>query len=409
MKNISIIIPIKNGEKKIKSVFAGLESLKLPRGLRLAEVIFVDDGSRDGTFSTLVRVSQNSKLPMAIFTYKKALGLKLATKFGIANSKSKINIIAKPDLSDLPSKLNRLTRKLQKERASIIPTLSVVMHTNNSEKYLKSALSSLLAQTFKKFEIIIVDDASTDTSWQIIQKFAKKSDKIHALQNEKSIGEAKSINRAIKRAQGEYIARMDASDIASKTRFEKQIQYLTTHPKTVAIGAQCRIISTGGRIIGRKTFPIHFDDLYKHIFKFSPLQEPTLMIARRRLPRDFDFYTEGVAPSIDLEFIFKLLKYGKVENTADFLQLSRVNSDKTFTKIRNLYFQMFASRAKGVIYHGYKPDFDGLSITLLQIIAIFVLPIYLLANLIIFRYSRISKSKKIAKSYPIALDTLLPL
>lgn len=103
--------------------------------------------------------------------------------------------------------------------------ISVVMSVYNGEKYLREAIESILNQTFRDFEFIIIDDGSTDRSLEIIKEFEQKDNRIKII-SRKNKGLIYSLNEGIKLARGEYIARMDADDISKINRLEKQIKYM---------------------------------------------------------------------------------------------------------------------------------------------------------------------------------------
>ena len=103
--------------------------------------------------------------------------------------------------------------------------ISVVMSNyNTDEEYLRAAIESVLNQTYENFEFIIVDDCSTNNSVDVIESYSDK--RIKLIKNKGNMGLTKSLNIAIKAAKGEFIARMDADDIALPQRFEKQIEFL---------------------------------------------------------------------------------------------------------------------------------------------------------------------------------------
>ena len=121
------------------------------------------------------------------------------------------------------------------------------MSVYNGEKYLKQAIDSILTQDFKDFEFIIVNDASTDKTAQILDKYDNA--RIKVLVNKKNLGLAKSLNIAIKQAKGEYIARMDDDDISLPSRFSKQLEYLQKYSDVGVLGTQIDVINDKGRII----------------------------------------------------------------------------------------------------------------------------------------------------------------
>jgi glycosyltransferase involved in cell wall biosynthesis len=105
------------------------------------------------------------------------------------------------------------------------PKISVIMSVYNAETYLEKSINSILNQNFKNFEFIIINDGSTDNSLDIIKKYAEKDKRIIVI-NQENCGLTKSLNIGIKKAKGEYIARMDADDISISNRFEIQLKYL---------------------------------------------------------------------------------------------------------------------------------------------------------------------------------------
>jgi len=116
----------------------------------------------------------------------------------------------------------------------ISPKISVLMPVYNSELYIRDAVDSILNQTFSDFEFIIIDDASTDKSVEIIQSYSDP--RIQLIVKPKNSGYTDSLNYALTIAKGEYIARMDSDDISLPTRFEKQIEVLQKNNEVVVCG-----------------------------------------------------------------------------------------------------------------------------------------------------------------------------
>ena len=107
--------------------------------------------------------------------------------------------------------------------------VSVVMSVYNDEQYLKESLDSIFAQTIQYFELIIVDDCSTDRTVEIIENY--HDDRIRLIRNTENRGLTRNLNTALEYVQGTYIARMDGDDKSRPERFEKQIAYLEQHPE----------------------------------------------------------------------------------------------------------------------------------------------------------------------------------
>ena len=127
--------------------------------------------------------------------------------------------------------------------------ISVVMSVYNSETYLHSAIKSILNQSYKDIEFIIIDDGSTDNSLKIIQEYAGNDDRIRIIKNDINIGLTKSLNKGLDIAVGEYIARQDADDISDEFRLDIQLHYLIKY-KLDLVGCVAELIDDNDNKIG---------------------------------------------------------------------------------------------------------------------------------------------------------------
>ena len=125
------------------------------------------------------------------------------------------------------------------------PKITVLMSVYNGAKFLAEAIDSILTQTFTDFEFIIIDDASSDTSLQVINSY--KDARIIVIQNTKNLGLTKSLNIGIAKAKGKYIARMDADDISMPKRLEKQFGFLEEHLEFAFCGTRAKTINDVGK------------------------------------------------------------------------------------------------------------------------------------------------------------------
>ena len=118
-----------------------------------------------------------------------------------------------------------------------MPEITVVMPTYNSEKYIKEAIDSICAQSFKDWNMLVINEhGSDDNTRSIVEAYEKRDTRIQLVQNETKLGLADSLNRGIRLATGKYIARMDADDLAHPDRFQKQWEYLESHPDVIVLG-----------------------------------------------------------------------------------------------------------------------------------------------------------------------------
>jgi len=276
--------------------------------------------------------------------------------------------------------------------------VSIIIPVKNGERFLRQALDSMIAQTYKNWEMIIVDDASEDQTPRILKEYALKKPKIKIITLKKSIGISKALNKGISHAKGSIIARMDADDISYLQRLEKQVAYLEKHPQIIAVGSQCNIIDSDGNVTGIKTFPKTHEHIYETIFHFNPLQHPVLMVNRAPLPKKFIFY-DILDGAEDVNLLFKLFPYGKIANMDEILLAYRIHANNSsLKKIKQIYRQALLARINGVTKYGYKPSITSVILTIAQTVLVTILPERLLRRL--YFYARgikanISKAKKI--------------
>ena len=136
------------------------------------------------------------------------------------------------------------------------PRVSVVVATYNGERFLRPAIESLLNQTFRHFELIIVDDCSTDSTPQILREF--KDERMRVVRNERNLGIAEATNKGIAAARGEYIALQDHDDLSWPTRFECQVAFLTSHPQVGMVGSSCNVMDEAGTLVPH--WPVEYGD-----------------------------------------------------------------------------------------------------------------------------------------------------
>jgi glycosyltransferase involved in cell wall biosynthesis len=209
------------------------------------------------------------------------------------------------------------------------PKISVIMPVHNGEKYLKTAIDSILGQTFSDFEFIIVNDGSSDNTEKIIDSF--HDERIKIIKNTEKIGVSKSLNRAIESSRGDFIARMDADDISLPERLEKQIRYLEENHDIGIVGSNAYLINSDDKVTGRYKRP-ESHVLVKWTALFSnPMIHPSIM-ARANILRE-NKYNEEFKNGQDYELWSRLIfsKNIKFDNISESLIKYRIH-DSSVTR-----------------------------------------------------------------------------
>jgi glycosyltransferase involved in cell wall biosynthesis len=130
------------------------------------------------------------------------------------------------------------------------PEISVVMPAYNAEKYIGAAIESVLSQTFTNLELIIVEDGSSDRTWDVIEEYAAKDQRVVAIRNEANLHIVRTINRGVAQARGSLIGRLDADDVALPDRFERQLAVMRAHPEVVVVGSNAFHITADNKVVG---------------------------------------------------------------------------------------------------------------------------------------------------------------
>jgi len=208
------------------------------------------------------------------------------------------------------------------------PTVSVLMPVYNAAPFLREAIDSILTQTFADFELIIVDDGSTDESRSIARSYLDPRVRVLA---EPHRGLVSTRNAALQAARGEYIACMDADDVSIPERLAKQIAFMQAHPDTVVVGTGARLIDRDGRLLGKSIVPLaRGRKLYVLLCVANRFVNGST-IMRREAVLAVQGYRDGYAPAEDYDLWFRLGELGELANLAEPLYLLRIHPSSTTT------------------------------------------------------------------------------
>lgn len=185
-----------------------------------------------------------------------------------------------------------------------MPKVSVLMTNYNTDRYIWEAIESILQQTFTDFELIILDDGSTDNSWNTILAYKKKDMRIQCYQNKKNMWISFTRNKLIDLAKWEYIAWIDSDDRSRWDRIEKQVYFLDTHPQYGIVGSWMKIIDWKWNYQNIKQLPTSDTEIKKQLYIRSSINNPSLMI-RKKCFLDIWKYDENLYVAEDYDFIVR--------------------------------------------------------------------------------------------------------
>ena len=170
------------------------------------------------------------------------------------------------------------------------PDISVIMSVYNGEEYLIEAIESVRKQTFKNWELIVINDCSTDSTAKILQDFSIKDERIKVHTNEVNLKLPASLNKAISLCTGKYIARMDADDICLPERFEKQYRFMEENSDVALSSCRFLTLKNGVYASGGAGGRCDFRALRAMLLVSNPILHPGV-IARAEIMKKFNYDT----------------------------------------------------------------------------------------------------------------------
>ncbi len=200
------------------------------------------------------------------------------------------------------------------------PTVSVVMPAYNAAEHISESIQSILDQTLNNFELIIVDDSSTDSTAQIIEKFV--DNRIRLIRNDRNEGVASSLNKGIAAAKGEFIARMDADDISVAHRLKLQVEFLRQHPSIALCGGSLKTFGAKEELWECPTDP---DRLACRMLFKCEVAHPTVIMRKNVLDKYGFRYSSEMDFAEDYDLWIRILAVAQIANLPETLLLYRVH------------------------------------------------------------------------------------
>ena len=194
------------------------------------------------------------------------------------------------------------------------PIISIILPVYNSENYILECLESIKIQTMQNFEVILIDDKSTDKSPEIINNYLKNNlcGKFKIIRNKSNIGITRSLNKAFKISNSKYIARIDADDINKPDRFEIQFKYLEKNDDISLVGSNVEYINKDGKFIEYSDLPLNHLDIKSSLFLYNPMVHSTIFFRKKIF--SCNPYNEKFHTSQDYDMYCRIINSHKFAN-----------------------------------------------------------------------------------------------
>jgi hypothetical protein len=228
------------------------------------------------------------------------------------------------------------------------PRISVLMPVFNDERYIRRAVESICNQYFEDWEMIVVNDGSTDRTAEVLSQI---SDSRIRVLHRRNAGIATALNEALALARGEYIARMDSDDVSHPERFKEQVAFLDAHPECGLLGSSCEVVSESGERLFTFRAPVTDSAIRRAMCWSNPFVHSSMLLRRAALLRSGAWAEEFSGAAEDYDLWFRLMRVCRAHNLASLLlsRTDRIGSGGRQRKSRhywvNLMIQGRAFRA----------------------------------------------------------------
>jgi glycosyltransferase involved in cell wall biosynthesis len=233
------------------------------------------------------------------------------------------------------------------------PVVTVLMTVFNAGRFLDPSIRSIIGQTFRNFEFLIVDDASTDGSADVIEEWARKDSRIRFIPNDANKGQTPCLNQGLRLARGKWMARQDADDLSHPARLSEQFQYTTMEPEVMLLGTNGRIVDEQDRLVGLLDAPLSHECVDWTAPFLNPFMHTAVMFRTDvirdefggydesyRIAQDYDLWTRVLARHTTANLPQRLVCYRHLESSlskagrerafAEAEQVSRRESERVF-------------------------------------------------------------------------------
>ena len=267
-----------------------------------------------------------------------------------------------------------MTEKISNEN----PFITIFTPNYNGSKFISETLESILGQTYSNFEYIIIDDHSNDDSWKIIQKYAKKDNRIKIYRNEKNLGITKTRNKGfhLSSTRAKYFAIIDSDDVALFDRIKIQIEFLEKNSDYGLVGSNIIIINEHSKEIGLRVYPLDDTEIRKIITRYNPIAQSSVILRKAVICQVGNYKSQWDVIE-DYDYWLRVGLSWKLKNITRPLIKYRLSKTQAKTlRLRETIEKTYKLQYKAVNEYGYKDSFlNKIFRELLKIISIY--PIFL--------------------------------
>jgi radical SAM superfamily enzyme YgiQ (UPF0313 family) len=319
---------------------------------RLKTLRFAEELKSDTTSISIGTFVGIPKSPLSQYTVENSLYEYIDSR-GIVYLKGHNKRIDKLYKGDKILKIppRREEKRIEKIIYGSDPIVSVIMVLCDSNlTYLRKSIESVLSQSFWDFEfIIIVDNECDEKIKKALREYRIRDFRIRIIENRRKLGFAKSLNKGLKIAKGEYIAMMDAEGISYKNRFERQVEFLDKNKDYALIGSFYKVIDEKGKVI-KEIKLLESDKKIKKCFMDRNWFYYGSVMFRRECLKKIGFYNKGFIYPQDYELWFRLAQKFKVANISEYLFGARCEDDRFKREIEYIYKESHRKQSS-LIYH----------------------------------------------------------
>ena len=243
------------------------------------------------------------------------------------------------------------------------PFITVFTPNYNNSKYISETIESIINQTYKNFEYIIIDDCSTDNSWKIIQKYSQMDKRIKCYRNDRNLKIVGTRNKGFLNSspKAKYFSIIDSDDVAFPQRLEKQIIFLENNSDYGLVGSNAVIINEKSEFIGYRNYPLDDHEIRKIITRINPFTQSSVTL-RKDIINIIGLYDKKWFVCQDYDYWLRVGRKWKLRNLSEPLIKYRLNSGQVKNKfLKETLINTFKIQKKAIREYGYNDSIFAIS------------------------------------------------